>query len=156
VRAPCGRQCRRVLRTTRILYEKKIQSKLSGNKFFYTNSLISLAKNMLCSKFHCQKAFYLIPFSYKIRRITRTGAYRERCARRLSRPDSKRCSLSPPRPGPAWFGIWGLGFGVWIWALGCGVWGLGFGDEGLGFGVWGLGFGVWGLRFDVWGLGFGV
>ena len=41
----------------RILYEKEIKSKLSGNEGYYTNSSILLVKNMLCSKLHCQKGF---------------------------------------------------------------------------------------------------
>ena len=39
---------------------------MSGNEVCYTNSLILLVKNMLCSKLHRQKGFNGIPFSYKI------------------------------------------------------------------------------------------
>ena len=38
----------------------------NGNEVDYMNSWILLAKNMLCSKLHCPKAFNLIPFSCKI------------------------------------------------------------------------------------------
>jgi hypothetical protein len=38
-----------------ILCEKAFKLKLSGNEVDYTNSLILLVKNMLCSKLHCQK-----------------------------------------------------------------------------------------------------
>ena len=37
-----------------------------GNQVYYRNSLILLAKNMLCSKLHYQQAFNIIVFSYKI------------------------------------------------------------------------------------------
>ena len=37
-----------------ILYEKGIEFKLSGNEFYYTNSLILLVENMLCSRLHSQ------------------------------------------------------------------------------------------------------
>ena len=36
-------------------YEKSFNLKLSGNEVYYTNNFISLVKNMLCSKLHCQK-----------------------------------------------------------------------------------------------------
>jgi len=38
-----------------ILYEKGIESKLSGNEVDYTNDLLLLIKIMLCSKFYFQK-----------------------------------------------------------------------------------------------------
>jgi hypothetical protein len=44
----------------------ELNQNLAGNEVYNTNSLISPAKNMLCSKHHCQKGFNLIPFSYKI------------------------------------------------------------------------------------------
>ena len=40
-----------------ILYEKRIELKLSGNEVSYTDSLTLLVTNMLCSKLHCQKGF---------------------------------------------------------------------------------------------------
>ena len=36
------------------LYEKGIESKLSGNEVHYTNASILVVKNMLLSKLHCQ------------------------------------------------------------------------------------------------------
>ena len=39
---------------------------LSGNEVYNTKSLTLLAKNMLCSKLHCQKGCISILFSYKI------------------------------------------------------------------------------------------
>jgi len=39
---------------------------LSGNEIYYTNSLISLVKNLLCGQLHCQKGSHLIPLSCKI------------------------------------------------------------------------------------------
>ena len=47
------------------LYEKGIKLKRSGNDVYYTNSLILLVKNMLCSKLHRQNGFNSIPCSYK-------------------------------------------------------------------------------------------
>ena len=38
-----------------IMWENGFNVKLSGNEVRYTNSLILLAENMLCSKLHCQK-----------------------------------------------------------------------------------------------------
>jgi hypothetical protein len=38
----------------KILCEKAFKLKLSGNEAYYTNSLILLVKNMLCSKLHYQ------------------------------------------------------------------------------------------------------
>ena len=40
----------------------ELNQKPSGNEVCYTNSLISLAKNMLCSKIHCQKVVIQFPF----------------------------------------------------------------------------------------------
>ena len=40
-------------------------SHLSGNEVYYTNHLILLVKNMLCSEHHCQKGFNLILFSFR-------------------------------------------------------------------------------------------
>ena len=48
--------------TFRFIYKKIIKLKLSGNEVYYANCLILLAKNMLCSKLHCQKGFGLIMF----------------------------------------------------------------------------------------------
>ena len=39
-----------------ILYERSILLKISGNEVYYTNYLIFLVKNMLCSKLHYQNA----------------------------------------------------------------------------------------------------
>jgi hypothetical protein len=39
---------------------------LSGNEVYYTNSLILLVKDMLCSQPRCQKVLNSIPLSYKI------------------------------------------------------------------------------------------
>jgi len=46
--------------------KRELNLNLSGNEVYYTNSLILLVKNMLCSKLHYQKGFNLNPFSYKI------------------------------------------------------------------------------------------
>ena len=43
-----------------ILYEKRIELKLSSSEVYHMNSLILLTKNMLCNKLHCQKANSLI------------------------------------------------------------------------------------------------
>jgi len=47
--------------------EKAFKLKLSGNEVYYTNALLLLIKNMLCSKLHCQKGFELKLFLYKTR-----------------------------------------------------------------------------------------
>ena len=47
--------------------KREVNQNVSGDEVYYTNSLISLVKNMLCSRLHCQKGFNLIPFLYKIR-----------------------------------------------------------------------------------------
>ena len=52
--------------------ERESNQKLSGNEVYYTNSLILLVENVLCSKLHCQKGLNLILFSYKIHYATRT------------------------------------------------------------------------------------
>ena len=44
---------------------RELNSNLSGNKVYYTNSSILLEKNMLCNKLHDQKGFDLIPCSCK-------------------------------------------------------------------------------------------
>ena len=46
--------------------ERELNRNLSDNEVYYTNSSILLVKNMLCSKLHCQKGFYLILFAYEI------------------------------------------------------------------------------------------
>ena len=45
----------RASRPLKVLHEKGIELKPSGNEGYYTNSLILLVKNMLCGKLHCQK-----------------------------------------------------------------------------------------------------
>ena len=57
-----------MLKVAGILYGKTIELNLSGNEVDYSNYLILLVKNMLCSKHHCQKGVDFIVFSYKIRR----------------------------------------------------------------------------------------
>ena len=49
-----------------ILSEKGSRLKFSGNEVYYTNSSISLVKNMLHSKLRCKKVVNLIPFSCNI------------------------------------------------------------------------------------------
>jgi len=49
-----------------IVYEKIIEFKLFGNGVYYTNSLILLLTNMLCSNRHRQKGFNSIFLSYKM------------------------------------------------------------------------------------------
>jgi len=49
-----------------ILHEEGIRLKLVGNEVCYTNALMLLGRNMLCCKFHCQKGFNPIIFSYAI------------------------------------------------------------------------------------------
>ena len=46
--------------------KRDLNSNLSGNQVYYTNSLLLLVKNMLCSKLYRQKGFNLNPFSYKM------------------------------------------------------------------------------------------
>jgi len=48
------------------LYEKGFKLQLFGNEVYYTNSLLLLVQNMLCSKLHYQKDFNLKAFSCKI------------------------------------------------------------------------------------------
>ena len=48
--------------------KRKSNKNLPGNEVYYTNSLVLLVKNMLCSKLHYQKYFELIVFLYKIGR----------------------------------------------------------------------------------------
>ena len=48
--------------------KRELDSKLSSNEFSYTNSLLLLVKNMLCSKLDRQKGFNLILFLFKILR----------------------------------------------------------------------------------------
>ena len=50
----------------RLDMKRESDSNLSGNEGCYTNSLISLVKNMLRGQLHCQKGFDLIVFSYKM------------------------------------------------------------------------------------------
>jgi hypothetical protein len=42
--------------------KRELNWNLSGNEVHYTNSSILLVKNMLCSKFYCQKDFNSIPY----------------------------------------------------------------------------------------------
>ena len=49
-----------------ILRGKSFHSKLSGNEGYCTNASLVLIKIMMCSKFHCQKGFNSIAFSYDI------------------------------------------------------------------------------------------
>ena len=49
----------------RILFEKGIKSKLSGNEVYYTACSLQVLSENSCSKFHCQKV--LIVFSFHIR-----------------------------------------------------------------------------------------
>ena len=53
--------------------KRKFNQNLSGNKVYHTNSLALVAKNMLCSRLHCQKSFNLILFPYKITGVKRCG-----------------------------------------------------------------------------------
>ena len=46
--------------------KRESNQNVSGNEVYFTNSLILLAKNMLCSKLHRQQSFNLILFSRKI------------------------------------------------------------------------------------------
>ena len=46
--------------------KRELNWNLSGNEVCYTNSLILLVKNMLCSKLHRHTDFYLIIFSFRI------------------------------------------------------------------------------------------
>ena len=57
--------------------KRDLNLNLSANEVYYTNSLILLVKNMLCSKLHCQKGFDLNPFSYKILRSSRVFLLRQ-------------------------------------------------------------------------------
>ena len=54
------------IRTSRFSKEEHSNQNLSGSEVYHMNSLISLIKNTLFSKLHCQKGFDLIPFSYKM------------------------------------------------------------------------------------------
>jgi len=56
----------RLLHTEKVLHEKIIKLNFRGNEVYHTNSLVLLVKDILCSKLHCQKGFYLILFSYKV------------------------------------------------------------------------------------------
>ena len=47
-----------------ISYEKQIKLKMLGHEVHYTNSLMSIVKNMLCIEFHCQKV--LIQFALHV------------------------------------------------------------------------------------------
>ena len=47
--------------------KREVCQNLSGDEVDFTNTLILLVRNMLCSKLHCQKGFYSILFSYQIR-----------------------------------------------------------------------------------------
>ena len=49
--------------------KRDLNLNLYGNEIYYTNYLILLVKNMLCSKILCQKGFNSILFSYKIRTV---------------------------------------------------------------------------------------
>ena len=49
-----------------VYLKRELNSILSSDGVYYTNPLILLIKNMLCSKNHCQKGFNPIPFSYKV------------------------------------------------------------------------------------------
>ena len=40
----------------------ELNQSLSNNEVYYTNSLMSLVKHMLCSKLHCQKVLIQSPF----------------------------------------------------------------------------------------------
>ena len=46
--------------------KKEWNQNLAGNEAHYTSSMKCLVKNMLYSKLHCQKGFYLVNFSYQI------------------------------------------------------------------------------------------
>jgi hypothetical protein len=46
--------------------KRELNQNLSGNEVYYTNSLISIVKNMLSNKLHRQKGSNVIPFSYQI------------------------------------------------------------------------------------------
>ena len=43
-----------------------LKSKLSGDEVYYTACSLLVIPKHSCSKLHCQKAFEIIPFSYKI------------------------------------------------------------------------------------------
>jgi hypothetical protein len=51
----------------KVLFEKGIKFKLSGNEVYFTKSLVLLVKSILCSKLHCQKGINLsgMPSGYK-------------------------------------------------------------------------------------------
>ena len=46
--------------------ERELNSNLSGNEDHYTDTLILLVNNMLCSKLHCQTGFSFILFPCKL------------------------------------------------------------------------------------------
>ena len=48
---------------------RKLNLNLSGDEVYYTNSLILLVKNMLCSKLDCQKALIELSFHLKSQRV---------------------------------------------------------------------------------------
>ena len=47
------------------LYEERINLKKLYDEVYYTNTLILLVKNMLCSKLHYQKVSFQFPFHIK-------------------------------------------------------------------------------------------
>jgi hypothetical protein len=49
-----------------LLYEKGIQSKLSGNEVYYTACSLPMILTNSCSKLHRKKGFNLVPFSYEL------------------------------------------------------------------------------------------
>jgi hypothetical protein len=53
-------------RASQRLYQKELNRNPSGNEIHYTNSLMLLVNNMLCSKLHCQRGFNSILISLKI------------------------------------------------------------------------------------------
>ena len=76
--------------THMIFHGKRINSNLSGNEVYYTNSSILLVKNMLCSTLHCRTDFDLILFHSHIRS----------CQHLISRRCSRSASLwETPGPG---------------------------------------------------------
>jgi hypothetical protein len=78
------------------LCENRIELNLSGGEVCYTNSLILLVKNILCSNLHCQKDFGLLLFSYK------TAFFSPR-----------DLHVSPPEPGDLWYRLGGSKETIW-------------------------------------------
>ena len=65
--------------------KRELNQNLSGNEVYYTNSLISIVKNMLSNKLHRQKGSNVIPFSYQIGEYIRPANRGVCCQRGVGR-----------------------------------------------------------------------